>query len=293
MAWRRQGIKRQMSGLSTAPSGPDRSVIRSLRGLAGPALNAILPPRCLACGTIVEQTASLCPACWPQVRFITEPLCAVCGVPFEFAVEDDSICAACVATPRVYARARAAVAYDDGTRRFILGFKNADRTDAVRMFSPWMIAAGRDLIADADVLAPVPLHWTRLFVRKYNQAALLAQAIARLTAKPVAVDLLRRTRRTRKLGTSGPLQREETVRAAFVVPPRRCPLIVGRRVLLIDDVFTTGSTTASCAQALKQAGAAAVDVLTLARAVRPSVAGGPRPAMPRETTPGTGQENGA
>lgn len=277
----------------SAALGPMSAANRSLRWLGGLALNAVLPPRCLACGTIVETTAALCPTCWPQVRFVTEPLCAVCGIPFEFEVKDGSICAGCAATPPVYARARAAVAYDDGTRRLILGFKNADRTDAVRTFAPWMLAAGRDLIADADVLAPVPLHWTRLFARKYNQAALLAQALARQAGKPVAVDVLRRIKRTRKLGTSGSLQRAQTVRAAFVVPPGRLSMIKDRRILLIDDVFTTGSTTASCARTLRQAGAAAVDVLSLARVVRPSVVAGPRPPKVREPAPDIGKENGA
>lgn len=277
-----------MQRVFNAPS-PKSAASRSLQWFGGLVLNAVLPPRCLACGAIVEATAALCPACWPQVRFVTAPLCAVCGAPFEFDAEEGSLCGGCAATPRVYARARAAVAYDDGSRRFILGFKNADRTDAVRTFAPWMLAAGRELIAEADVLVPVPLHWTRLFARKYNQAALLAQAIARLAGKPVAVDLLRRTRRTRKLGTSGPLQRAQTVRAAFVVPPGRLAAVKGRRVLLIDDVFTTGSTTASCARTLRQAGAVAVDVLTLARVIRPSVAAGPRPA--RRPVPDIEQEN--
>ena len=209
------------------------------------------------------------------MRFLTEPLCAACGVPFEFEVAEGSVCAACAGAARPWVRARAAIAYDDGSRRFILAFKNGDRTDAVRTFAPWMAAAGRSLLADADLLVPVPLHWTRLFARKYNQAALLAQAVGRLTARPVDVDLLRRTKRTRKLGTSGPRERARTVRAAFLVPAARRAVVAGRRVLLIDDVFTTGSTTGACARTLMRAGAAAVDVLTLARVVRPSVIAGP------------------
>lgn len=253
---------------------------RPLMKVGAQLLNAILPPRCLACGAVVETAAALCASCWPQVRFITEPLCCVCGVPFEFAAENDSVCAACAATSQTYARARAAIAYDDGSRRFILAFKNADRTDAVRTFAPWMVAAGRNLLADADLLVPVPLHWTRLFARKYNQAGLLAQAVGKLADKPVAVDLLQRTKRTRKLGTSGPEQRARLVRAAFNVAQKRRPEVEARRVLLIDDVFTTGSTTSACARALRRAGATAVDVLSLARVVRPSVTAVPRRAAP-------------
>ena len=260
----------------------------ALRRLGVHLLDAVLPPRCPACGAIVETAHALCAACWPQVRFLTEPLCAACGVPFEIEAAGDSVCAVCaVAATRPWARARAAIAYDDGSRGFILAFKNADRTDAVRTFAPWMAAAGRALLADADVLVPVPLHWTRLFARKYNQAALLTQAVGRLAGRPVTVDLLRRAKRTRKLGTAGPRERAAMVRAAFAVADRRRPEIAGRRVLLIDDVFTTGSTVGACARTLLRAGAATVDILTLARVIRPSTiigspvrVGGSKAALP-------------
>ncbi|MFO1113309.1 MAG: ComF family protein [Rhodospirillales bacterium] len=259
---------------------------RLLRAAGNRILDAVLPPRCLACGVIVESVHALCAACWPRVRFLTEPLCTSCGMPFEFEVADGSVCAACAGAMRPWARVRAAIAYDDGSRAFILAFKNGDRTDAAHTFAPWMAAAGRRLLTDADLLVPVPLHWTRLFARKYNQAALLAQAVGRLAGRPVAVDLLQRTKRTRKLGTSGPRERAETVRAAFQVAERRRRELAGRRVLLIDDVFTTGSTAATCARTLIRAGAAAVDVLTLARVVRPSVlsapAGAGRPVFHQE-----------
>lgn len=260
-----------MSASLALPSAAARVV----RAAGNRVLDAMLPPRCLACGAIVEAAHALCASCWPRVRFVTEPLCACCGTPFEFEVADDSVCAACAGASRAWARARAAIAYDDGSRAFILAFKNGDRTYAARTFAPWMAAAGRCLLTEADLLAPVPLHWTRLFARKYNQAALLAQAVGRLAGSAVAVDLLRRTKRTRKLGTSGPRERAETVRAAFEVAERRRREVVGRRVLLIDDVFTTGSTAAACARTLIRAGAVAVDVLTLARVVRPTVIAAP------------------
>ena len=159
----------------------------ALAPIAKGLLDAILPPRCLACGCATDATGTLCAGCWMQVRFLAEPQCACCGVPFDFEVDDGTLCGACVATRRPFVRARAAIAYDDGSRGFILAFKNGDRTDAVRTFAPWMARAGQELIADADLLVPVPLHWTRLFVRKYNQAALLAYAVARLAGDvPVA-----------------------------------------------------------------------------------------------------------
>jgi predicted amidophosphoribosyltransferase len=127
---------------------------------------------------LVEAAHALCAECWPKIRFITEPLCAACGMPFEFEASDGSVCAVCVSSDRPFARARAAIAYDDGSRGFILAFKHGDRTDAARVFAPWMAQAGRDLLGDVDLMVPVPLHWTRLFKRRYNQAALLAQGSA-------------------------------------------------------------------------------------------------------------------
>lgn len=262
----------------------------ALAPLAKGVLDAILPPRCLACGCATDATGTLCADCWMRVRFLSEPLCAGCGVPFDFEVDDGALCGACVATRRSFARARAAIAYDDGSRGFILAFKNGDRTDAVRTLAPWMARAGRDLIADADLLVPVPLHWTRLFVRKYNQAALLAYAVARLAGNiPVEPTLLVRSRRTRALKRAGAEKRAATVSGAFAVPERRRARLAGRRVLLIDDVYTTGSTVGACARTLLRAGAASVDVLTLARVVRPAVPAGVRP--PSDPSPIPEQEN--
>ena len=259
---------------------PPSSVVSQARAFALPMLkrlgngllDAVLPPRCIGCGAIIEAAAGLCPNCWPKVRFIAEPMCAACGMPFEFDAAEGSLCGACAAGERAYERVRAAIAYDDGSRPFILGFKHGDRTDFVRVLAPWMLRAGRALLADADVLVPVPLHWTRLFARKYNQAGLLAQAVARLAGAEVAVDALVRRKRTPSLAKTSGVQRAQTVRGAFVVPDRRRRLIEGRRVLLIDDVYTTGSTTGACARALRAGGARTIDVLTLARVVRPAAA---------------------
>lgn len=242
------------------------SVVRRLGRLA---LDAVLPPRCLACGTLIEGEGTLCATCWPQVRFITDPLCRACGAPFEIEMRERAVCAACAANERIIERVRAAVSYDDGSRRFILALKHADRTDVSSAVAPWMVRAGRELLGDADLLVPIPLHWTRLFVRRYNQAGLLAHAVGRLSAVPVQPDLITRRKRTPHLGHLGLRARAETVRGAFEVPARKRPLVEGRRVLLIDDVFTTGSTTEACARALLGAGARAVDALALAKVVRP------------------------
>jgi ComF family protein len=219
---------------------------------------------------LVEAAHGLCADCWPKIRFITEPLCATCGMPFEFEASDGSVCAVCASSERPFGRARAAIAYDDGSRGFILAFKHGDRTDAARVFAPWMTQAGRDLLADVDLMVPVPLHWTRLFMRRYNQSALLAQAVSRLANVRVALDLLVRRKRTPSLAHAGAVERAKTVSGAFVVPPRRRHDVEGRRILLIDDVFTTGATIGACARALARSGARSVDVLTLARVLRPT-----------------------
>lgn len=237
-------------------------------------LNLVLPPRCLACGVVVALPHTLCGGCWSRLAFLVEPLCRVCGQPFAAVTEPGTTCAACVYPHRAFHRVRAAVAYDDGSKRLILALKHGDRTDIVPAFAGWMAKAGAGLLEDADLLVPVPLHWTRLWTRRYNQAALLARATGSLSGRPVDCRLLVRGKRTPPLGTSGPAARAETVRGAFAVPKTLQSRIAARRVLLVDDVFTTGSTAEQCALTLLRAGAASVDVLALARVVRPVHPGG-------------------
>src|SRR5262249_27634825 len=140
-----------------------------------------------------------------------------------------------------------------------------DRTEAAPTFGNWLARAGTELTADADLIVPVPLHRWRLLLRRYNQAGLLAQALGRAVQRPVAPDLLVRRRRTPSQGGPGRTGRRRNVAGAFAVRPRRAGLVEGRRVLLVDDVHTTGATLGECARVLRRAGAAAVDVLTLAR----------------------------
>lgn len=238
------------------------------------ALDALLPPRCLACGQVVDEPGSLCAACWSRAAFIAPPYCACCGLPFELTGEseqsaDGLTCAACAARPPRYDRARAAMRYDDATRNLILRFKHADATHATPGFARWMARAGAELLADCDLIAPVPLHRWRLLWRRYNQAALLALALGRIGEKPVAVDLLQRRRHTPSQGRLDRARRHQNVAGAFALRPGRQERIEGARILLVDDVLTTGATIAECAKVLTKAGAAAVDVLTLARVIRP------------------------
>jgi ComF family protein len=248
-------------------------MVRSaLRLLASRALDVVLPPRCLACGEAVGEQGALCPDCWARIDFLGPPLCARCGYPFELDTEAGALCAACQARPPVFDRARAVLRYDAASRGMLLAFKHADRTDLAPYLGRWLARAGAEVLAEADIVAPVPLHWTRLFSRRYNQAALLAKAAAMEAGRPFLGDILIRRRRT-KPQHSGLAARTRNVAGAFAVPRVRRKAVEDRRVLLVDDVRTTGATLEACARALKAAGAKGVDVLTLALVVRPRMPG--------------------
>lgn len=238
--------------------------------IGGRLLDVVLPPLCLSCGAMVDRSQALCPSCWAAQRFIAPPLCSRCGTPLAAgAGEADLVCAACLARPPRYARARSVFCYDDASRRMILGFKHADRTQAAPAFAAWMARAGAELVAAADIVAPVPLHYRRLLRRRYNQSAMLAVLIGRQAGKAVAVDLLLRRRATPSQAGLNARERRRNVAGAIAVNPKRKTGLRGQRVLLIDDVLTTGATIGACVGALLRTGAGAVDVLTLARVVRP------------------------
>lgn len=179
-------------------------------------------------------------------------------------------CAACIAKPPPFAESRAALAYDDASRDLILGFKHADRLETVPLFARWMAQAGREAFACADMLVPVPLHWRRLLARRYNQAALLANALGTLTQLPVDTTTLQRSKATPSQGEMPSARaRAKNVVRAFALAEKRKARILGKRVVLVDDVLTTGATVGACTKALLKAGAASVSVVTLARVLRP------------------------
>lgn len=234
----------------------------------GRILDAILPPRCLKCGEVVAAAGALCPTCWQQLSFLEPPCCVCCGQPFDFDLGPDALCGACTQAPPAFDRARAVLRYDEASRDLVLAFKHADRTSLAPTFGAWLSRVGRDLVAECDVIVPVPLHWSRLFTRRYNQAALLARALGTATGKPVVPDLLIRRRATQKQGHLGRLARQRNVAGAFALHPRRAESLTGRRILLVDDVITTGATVTNCAKVLRKAGAELVNVLAIARVIQ-------------------------
>ncbi|GAA2831359.1 ComF family protein [Aminobacter aminovorans] len=201
----------------------------------------------------------MCGACWPKLPFLEMPWCEVMGTPFSHDFGAGFLSAEAIANPPPFNRARAAVAYTGIARRMVQGLKFHDRTDLAPWMARWMLRAGAELVADAEVVVPVPLHWRRFFWRQYNQSAELARAIASLSGVPFAPMAVRQ-----QIGL-GLREREDNVRAAFVVPPEAEIDVRGRRVLVIDDVYTTGATVAAVTRALRKGGAGAVDVLTFAR----------------------------
>jgi ComF family protein len=235
------------------------------------ALDLLLPPVCLTCEAAVGAPGQFCPECFARTAFVTEPCCAVCGVPFAHQGQGgpEKLCPGCRAHPPPWGQARAALRYDGQSKRLLLAFKHADRPELARALAPMMARAGAALLRRAELIVPVPLHRRRLFARRYNQAALLALALARLAGVPVVPDLLRRTRATVPLGELGAEARAALLAGCFIVRPARACRLAGRRVLLVDDVMTSGATAAACTATLRAGGAAAVDVLVAARVPDP------------------------
>jgi len=259
-----------LSGLDVGKKLPFRALAagrHALRAGLSAALAIVYPPACIACQAALGQAQALCPSCWSSIGFIERPYCERLGTPFAVDLGAGLLSPAAIADPPVFARARAVCRFDGVARELVHRLKYGDRTELALTLGRMMAQAGRELLVDADLIVPVPLHRTRLWSRRFNQAAALAVVIARQTQLPLAPAALSRVKRTRQqVGLTRP-QRAENLQGAFRVPDAMRPQIEGRRILLIDDVLTTGSTANAAARALLRAGARKVDVLSFARVV--------------------------
>jgi len=231
-------------------------------------LDIALPTLCIACRDPVDGPG-VCASCWAKLSFIGPPYCPRLGIPFVYDPGPGLLSMEAIANPPAYGRARAAVRYDDVARKLVHALKYQDGTDLAPTMGRWMARAGQELLSDADLLVPVPLHWRRGWSRRYNQSVLLARAIERQSGVRLALGVLRRTRQTaQQIGLSRP-QRASNVQGSFAIGPDRRHEILGRHIVLVDDVLTSGATVEACARALLRGGAREVDVLVFARVVEP------------------------
>lgn len=238
------------------------------RAVLRAALDLALPRLCAACREPVEGQG-LCPTCWSKLSFITRPYCERLGVPFVYDPGPGVLSMEAIADPPAYHRARAAVRFDEISRALVHALKYGDRLDLAPMMGRWLANSGRDVLADADALVPVPLHWRRRWARRFNQSAVLAAAVSGASGVPTEATALKRVKATvQQVGLSR-AERAANVQGAFRVPPEGKAAVVGRRLVLVDDVLTSGATIEGCARALLRAGAANVDVLVFARVADP------------------------
>jgi ComF family protein len=251
------------SGLSFASTAA-----RGFGALIRSGMNVVLPTLCLGCEMPVASAGTLCAQCWGRLSLIERPFCERLGTPFSYDLGEGALSAEAIADPPPFERLRAVAAYSDMARKLVQALKYGDRLDLARWMARWMVRAGGEFLPAAAVVVPVPLHRRRLWSRRFNQSAMLAMAIAEAAGKPFAPTVLRRIRPTRQQVGLSARERADNVRGAFRVAEGERIAIAGRRVLLVDDVYTTGATMKAASRALLRAGAVAVDAVVFARVVR-------------------------
>lgn len=238
---------------------------RAIAALGTRAINLVLPPTCLSCAAAVGDDGSLCAACWSGLGLIERPYCERLGTPFAHDPGPGALSPAAMANPPPFGRLRSVALYGDVSRRLVHALKYEDHLELVRWMSGWMARAGAEIVAEAELLVPIPLHRRRLWWRRFNQSAALALGVGRVLGRAVDLTALRRVKATRQQVGLALSERATNVRGAFAVQPTARPRIAGRRVVLVDDVYTTGATIAAATRTLLRAGAASVDVLVFAR----------------------------
>lgn len=247
--------------------GGRRSLVgRAAKAALDAALDLALPTLCVGCREPVTGNG-LCARCWASLSFIAPPFCERLGIPFVYDPGPGLLSMEAIANPPSYRRARAAVRYDDVARALVHALKYQDRVDLAPIMGRWMARAGRELLEHADALVPVPLHWRRGWGRRYNQSGHLAKAIARASGVALQPELLKRVRPTGQQVGLSKTERAANVQGAFAVPDERKPSLRGKRIVLVDDVLTSGATAEACAKTLLRARAAEVSVLVFARVV--------------------------
>ena len=249
------------------PAPIKRAASMALGVLRG-ALDLALPQLCAACREPVDGKG-LCPACWSKLSFITRPYCDRLGIPFVYDPGPGILSMQAIAEPPAYNRARAAVRFDEISRALVHALKYGDRLDLAPMMGRWIGNAGRELLAEADALVPVPLHWRRQWARRFNQSATLAATVSQESGVPIAFGALKRVKATAQQVGLSRTERATNIQGAFKVPAESKAAVTGRRLIVIDDVLTSGATVEGCARALLRAGAANVDVLVFARVADP------------------------
>lgn len=227
-------------------------------------IDIILPPRCLLCGKVIHSDNTLCGECFSKINFISKPYCKHCGLPLIDNTQNELGCMSCLSDKNHFRLCRSTIKYDNFSKKIILDFKFSDRLENKKLLSRWLFIAGEDIFKQGiDVIIPVPLHYARLFKRKYNQSAVLAEGLSKLCNIPADFSSLKKIKHTTPQILCSGKQRTQNVKNAFqVVAPEH---LKGKRIVLIDYVYTTGSTLNECAKALKKAGAKSVDALTIAR----------------------------
>jgi ComF family protein len=242
-----------------------QSVPRMRQTFLKPALDLLFPPQCTVCGTLVAENRTLCTGCWNGITFISDPVCSCCGLPFDYDIGAGLLCGECMRVLPPFKKARSVLRYDDASRQLVLKLKFQDEIHLGATFGPWLRNVAHEMLGDTDCIIPVPLHYARFVSRRYNQALVLARALGHNSEIPVIPDGLARVRATDQQSGLSRKGREKNVRRAFRIPPRHAPFLKGKRVLLVDDVHTTGATLAACAKELIKNGISKVYAVTLAR----------------------------